>query len=174
MPLIRHVCHAALCSVLVMGCVPAQAPRPTIARDADPCAKQHTYDAYQLSFHDGTFSPTWSRGDGEHDFRSLNDVFESYPGSHEIKDRVKTRTSVIGALSGAGGFLVGFTLGYNLSAPEGTRMSTSSQAALYASGGGLLLAALVTALLWHNPADQLAPAYNAGLHEDLSPGTCPR
>lgn len=174
MPPLCRFCPAALLFVMVVGCVPAQAPRPTIVRDADPCAKQHTYDAYQLTFHDGTFSPKWSRGDGEYDFGSLNDVFDSYPGSHEIKDRVKTRSSVIGGISGAGGFLVGFTLGYNLSASDATRMSTGTQTALYATGGGLLVTALVTALLWHNPADQLAPAYNAGLHDDLSPGACPR
>lgn len=176
MPLLRHCAHAAVLSVLAMGClpVPAQAPRPTIARDADPCAKQHTYDTYQLVFHDSAWNPKWARGDGEYAFGSLNDVFDSYPQSHEVKDRIKTRGGVVGAISGAGAALVGFTLGWNLSATDANRMSTGTQTALYATGGGLLVAALITALLWHNPTDQLAPAYNAGLHEDLSPGACPR
>jgi hypothetical protein len=174
MPLVRHFCHAALVSVMVMGCVPAQAPRPTIVRDADPCTRQHTYDANQLTFNDSTWSPKWSRGDGEYALASLNDVFDSYPQSREVKDRVKTRSNVIGVIGGAGGFLVGFTLGFNVSASDANRMSTSTQTALYATGGGLLVTALVTALLWPNPANQLAPAYNAGLHDDLSPGACPR
>jgi len=174
MPALRRFCPAALLLVMVVGCVPAQAPRPTIVRDAAPCARQHTYDAYQLTFHDGMFSPKWSRSDGEYDLPRLNDVFDSYPQSHEVKDRVKTRSSVIGAISGAGGALVGFTLGYNLSATDANRMSTGTQTALYATGGGLLVTALITALLWPNPVDQIAPAYNAGLHEDLSPGACPR
>lgn len=174
MPALRRFCPAALLLVMVVGCVPAQAPCPTIVRDADPCARQHTYDAYQLTLHDGMFSPKWSRSDGEYDLPRLNDVFDSYPQSHEINNSVKTRSSVIGALGGGGGFLVGFTLAYNLTAPEGSRMSTGLQTGLYAAGGGMLAIALFTALLWHDAAAELAPAYNAGLHDDLSPGGCPQ
>lgn len=170
----KQIAHTAVLSVMVMGCVPAQAPRPTIARDADPCAKQHMYDAYQLTFNDSMWNPKWSRGEGEYTFGSLNDVFDSYPQSHEVKDRFKTRSSVIGALGQAGGALAGFTLGYNLTATDANRMSTGTQTALYTTGGGLVVTALITALLWPNPVNQLAPAYNAGLHEDLSPGACTR
>lgn len=46
-------------------------------------------------------------------------------------------------------------------------MSNNTQIASDATGGGLVLTAIVLALLWHNPIDDLAQEYNDSLSKDL-------
>jgi hypothetical protein len=147
-----------------------------VPRDADACARQQLYEANKLTYHDSLLTPKWSRADGDYAFGQLTDVLDSYPSSHDVEHRIKVRGGVIAGIVGAGAGLAGFTLGYNATAPESNRWPTGTQTAMYAVAGGLVVAGLVTALLWSNPSDHLAETYNAELHENLTPAatTCAR
>jgi hypothetical protein len=154
-------------TVALAGCALQQAPRPKAAEHFDPGARARAYEDYKLVYESSVWVPKWKRADGEYIFGRLDDVLDAYPQTRALKQRTRTRATVIGSLAGVAGGVAGFTLGYNLSVPESQRMSSGAQAALYATSGGLLVGAIVLGLLWPNPIDEIADTYNDSLRRDL-------
>lgn len=152
--------------VVSAGCV-HQAPRPDLTREVTQDERRREFDANKLVFHDGLIAPKFERKDGSFVFGQLEDVASTYPRSEDVYHSAKVRAGVLGALGGLGGGIVGATLGYNLAAPSSQRMSRNTQIASYATGGGLVVTAIVLSLLWHNPVEELAQEYNDSLSKDL-------
>jgi hypothetical protein len=94
-------------------------------------------------------------------------VVTAYPETREIKHRVEQRRLVIGIIGGTGGGILGGTLGYELTATDRQQLSTSTQITLYSIGGALVLTGVIMQVAWHDPAEDLADAYNAALARDL-------
>jgi hypothetical protein len=155
----------ALC-LLSGGCV-SQATVPTILPAADANARQDFYAKYALQYESGFWSKSWRRADGEYGWGALEDLAKGYPETNDLYGRANTRGIVIGSVAGAGGALVGYTLGYNLTAQESQRWSSGTQAAMYGAGGGLILVAFIIEAAWRNPAEDFATAYNANLRKSL-------
>jgi hypothetical protein len=161
------VSRAVLLSLVASaGCV-HQAQRPNLTREATQDERRREYDANKLVFHEGFLAPKFERADGSFVFGQLEEVVSAYPRSEDVYRSAKIRAGVLGGLSGLGGALIGGTLGYNLAAPSNQRMSRNTQIASYATGGGLVVTAILLTLLWHNPIEDLAPEYNDSLSKDL-------
>jgi hypothetical protein len=161
------VSRAVLLSLVASaGCV-HQASRPSLTREATQDERRREFDANKLVFHDGFLAPKFERKDGSFVFGQLEDVVSTYPRSEDVYHRAKVRAAVLGGLGGLGGGIVGATLGYNLAAPSNQRMSRNAQIGSYATGGGLVVTAIILTLLWHNPIEDLAPEYNDSLSKDL-------
>jgi hypothetical protein len=155
-------------TVMAFGaCAPPQVPPPKFAADADEAMRRKLYDDNKLTFQPSWWSPRWHRGAETYQVSQLDRLFDSKPRTHELQQRLKHRGAVIGALAITGGAVLGFTLGYNLGANRSTQMSPDTQATLYGVGGGLIVASLITMLLWHDPSPELAETYNQGLRNDL-------
>jgi hypothetical protein len=156
-----------LCAVTA-GCA-AHARRPDIPRAADEPARRRVFEGYRLTFRSSFWGPRWARPvDGTHDFAALEDVAGAYAESAAIYRRARARARVIGAISGAGLGLIAYTLIGGLTADEEDQLSSDTETALYASGGGLIAAAIAIALVWDDPAHRLADAYNEALARDLA------
>jgi hypothetical protein len=125
------------------------------------------YSDYELHAEIGAFSATWKRKDGEYGWGQLGDVAKQFPDSSDVYDRANTRGLVLGSIAGVGGGLIGYTLGWNLTAEESRRWSSSTQIAMYSVGGGLIVVSIVAGLAWHNPANDFADVYNRALRRSL-------
>jgi hypothetical protein len=149
------------------GC-PAAAVRPVVDRAASPEVRMIRYDGARLAFNNSYFLPKWSRDDGAYGLGQLDDVLNAYPESRDARSRVLRTGMLIGAIAGVGGALIGYPLGYNLSAPRSRQLSTGVQAAMYGTGAGLAALAIVLSATWGMSVQRdLAPAYNDALREDF-------
>jgi hypothetical protein len=163
--LFRSVAFAATISPIgLLGCAstspakPPKLPAPT----ADIASRQEAYDKYRLTEDEGA----WKRQDGRYEFAELKELAKQSPETEDVYDRAVARSTLIGSFAWAGGFVLGGTLGYNLTAGDNS-MSTELQTGLYVAGGGLLVLALVTYALWRNPTDEFAATYNRKLRQRL-------
>ena len=133
------------------------------------------YDQYRLTADIGVFSAKWKRADGEYNWVQLDQVAAQFPESADVYGRATTRGTVLSVMGGAGGAIIGATLGWNLAASNENEWPTSTQVALYTTGGVLIVTALVVGLVWHNPAEDFAEIYNGslrrhvGMQDSLSP-----
>jgi hypothetical protein len=150
----------------VVGCVD-KAALPPVRQAADPVSRSQIYADYKLTYDRGIFSETWKRKDGEYNLAELSDVLDAYPETMELKDKVHARRLVLGTFGGIGGGLIGFTLGWNLTASSENRMSSETQVALYSTGAGFLVIGLILQLTWRDPAWDLASTYNDALGNAL-------
>jgi hypothetical protein len=144
-----------------------QATVPVVRRGGDPAALEQAYEQSKLTYDKGFWSASWKRADGEYNWGSLENVAKSYPESEDVYGRANTRGIVVGSIAGVGGGLIGYTLGYNLTAPSDRKMSSDTQVALYATGGGIFLLSVLIGAAWHNPVDDFATVYNRNLRRDL-------
>src|SRR5262249_22104582 len=119
------------------GMEPARAP--VLPSGGNDQARQEVYGPYPLTGDNGLLAATWKRGDGSYTWGQLEQVAEQFPESADVYGRANTRGIVLSSVSAAGGALIGYTLGYNLTAPEDKRWSSGTQAAAYGTGGGLIV-----------------------------------
>ncbi len=158
------VASAAL--ALAAGCVD-KATVPVVPRSGDSAAREQAYESSKLTYDKGFWSSSWKRADGEYNWGSLENVAKAYPESDEVYGRANSRGLVVGSIAGVGGGLIGYTLGYNLTAQSDKKMSSDAQVALYATGGGIVLLSAIIGAVWHNPMDDFAAVYNRNLRRDL-------
>ena len=155
------------CTLALVGCAsPAQ--RPPVSPGMDANGKAQVFANYRLTTEgEPFFGYKWKRKDGEYSLAQLQDVFDAYPEPKDLVGQSRSRALVIGLIADAGGAIVGWTLGWNLTANDANRYPTGTQIALYSTGGGLILTSIVLGLAWHDPAAGLADAYNRALAHDL-------
>src|SRR5947209_1716446 len=151
---------------LVTGCV-ERAAVPPVRQAVDAPSRQRVYEDYRLTYDRGIFGESWVRRDGSYNLPELENVIEAYPETRDVKHRIEGRRLAIGTVGGVGAGIVGFTLGFNLFGHEQDRMSSSTQVALYVTGGSLMLASIVMEIAWRDPAADLADVYNRSLANDL-------
>lgn len=152
--------------VLAFGCL-TPATRAVIARDDDVADRQETFDKYRLRYKPSVWVSRWERSDGEYVFSELADAVGAYEESQDLFQAARFRSDMLEILSGASGILAGVTLGFNLVTPARIRMDTNTQIGAYSVSGLLFVAAIITALVWRDPADRLAEVYNDALRRDL-------
>jgi hypothetical protein len=157
---------AAAALALTAGCVD-QATVPVVPRSGESAARDQAYEASKLTYDKGFWSSSWKRADGDYNWGSLENVAKSYPESEDVYSRANSRGIVVGSIAGIGGGLIGYTLGYNLTAQSDKKMSSDAQVALYATGGGFILLSAIVGAAWHNPMDDFATVYNRNLRRDL-------
>jgi hypothetical protein len=150
---------------LVAACAPPKAPLVPLIQGTP--MNPAFYDRYRLAGDVGFFSAKWKRADGEYNWVQLDEMAAQFPESADVYRRANARSTVLVIISGTGGAIVGFTLGWNIGANDDTRWSSGTQVALYSVGGGLIVTALIMGLAWHNPAEDFADVYNASLRRHL-------
>lgn len=160
--------HAALLTIgtTIVGCAstPPQATTPTSTRFADVSARRAQYEAYKL-----TRGEKWQRRDGAYSWDEIEDLAKQYPETEKIYAASNTRGTVIGCAAGVGaGLISGRLTIWGLRQGEGdSSLSSDTSVAFLATGGGLLLVALIASAAWPNPADTFADTYNGQLRRDL-------
>ena len=153
---------AAIATIAVgsTGCG-RHASQPQVPRGADVATREAIYDAYALTYVDRIGSRSWRRADGTYSLRTIETATTRYPESRDARDSVRQRSLTVSLIAATGGSLIGFTAGYQLSAPEPERMSTTATVTLI--GAGLLLDRT-----WaRDAALDMAATYNAMLRHDL-------
>jgi hypothetical protein len=153
-------------AAFLTGCI-ERATVPPVRQGVDPASRQRIYEDYKLAYDKTFFTENWARKDGEHNLAELEDVVGAYQETRELRGRIQSRRLAIGTVSGVGAGIVGFTLGWNLTADQQTKMSTSTQTALYVTGGALILTSIVIQAAWRDPAEDLADVYNHAHAADL-------
>jgi hypothetical protein len=151
---------------VMFGCAqPAKAP--ALPTNADARTRGNFYESYRLRGDLGFFAATWKRSDGEYEWGQLAEVARQFPDSQDVYESANTRSFVLAGAGAVGGGIVGYTFGYNLAVPADQRMSSEAQVALYATGGGIILATLIVEFIWKNPAEDFADVYNRALRHQL-------
>lgn len=162
MPTLTHCAASAVLGfgiLAIQGCTPKIAPPPKFAPSATVVERQQAYQAYALKEEGNWFTGyAWVRQDGEYALPQLGEVVAAYPETQEISDASATRGIVIGVIAGLGGGVIGYTAGSNLM--EGREQIPN---AMYAVGGGLIGLAVITGLIWSDPAADLEETYNREL-----------
>lgn len=154
--------------VLLMGVGCAESAKPPVLPTAtDASSREVFYSEYRLTADIGAFSAEWKRSDGSYGWGQLDQLAQQFPESQDVYSRANTRGVVLGSMGAVGGGLVGYTLGYNLTASSDRRWSSGTQAAFYGVGGGLILVSAIIGIAWHNPAVDFADTYNNALRARL-------
>src|SRR5262245_25263005 len=139
---------AALAFLLACGCL-EQASVPVLPpRTADEATRQRAYERYRLNHDSGLLVESWKRADGEYYLGQLKELAEPYPDTRHMVAEAQLRGGVAGAVAGAGGGLIGFTLADSVGSQS---VSDETQTALYATGAGLIALGFCIPLFWHNP-----------------------
>ncbi|HUQ02124.1 MAG TPA: hypothetical protein VM261_06480 [Kofleriaceae bacterium] len=144
------------------------ATQPQAPRGADLATREALYDASELTYVDRLGSRSWRRADGTYSLRTIESAVARYPDSREAHATVRQRSLAVSLIAGTGGGLVGFTAGYQLSAPERERMSNRAAYTLLGAGVVFIGVGLVLDRTWaRDAARDMAATYNAALRRDL-------
>jgi hypothetical protein len=150
------------------GCGTQMAAAPTIPSNANNVKKRQLYMDYRLSGSGDWFGGwKWTRKDGTYEFGGIENLAAISRETQDIYDASEDRSTALSVVSGIGGFIIGFTLGYNLTASGENTMPEGTQVGLYAAGGGLFALSLFLGAVWSDPCEDFALAYNLALLEKL-------
>ena len=141
---------------------------PPTASTVAPGQRASTYERYKLGYDFSVLTGSrWKRADGEYMLGQIDKVLAAYPETTPGVDKFRARATTIGLIGGVGGAIVGYTLGFNLTAPQHKRWSSGAQATGYGVGGGLILTSFLIQALWSDPGPAMTDTYNKALHRDL-------
>src|SRR3982751_4216881 len=96
---------------LIVACAEPARP-PEFPSGGDARSMEEFYEQYKLKGDIGFWDASWKRGDGEYHWGQLDEVAKQFPESSDVYSRSNTRALVIGGIGAAGGFVVGYTLGW--------------------------------------------------------------
>jgi hypothetical protein len=151
--------------LITFGC--SQATLPPVRTDADPETRQKTYEQWKLEFNDSIWLPKWKRNDGAYMVNQLERVANEYTTTQQIYSDAQNRMLVINLIAGLGGGVMGYAIGDRF-VSEDRQLSDTTQNTLLGIGIGLTVTSLVTMLIWDDPMETFAPAYNAQLKAALN------
>jgi hypothetical protein len=154
---------ALIAAAIASACATTPAPPPPSSPAAPNAEREQIYERYALEYSPSSVYPTWKRSDGDYNVEQLRRLLESTPRTRSLLDRVRDRNEGIGIPLLFGTLATGLTgLVDGLSNPV-LALSISG----YVLGGGLITLALWRLFATHDPNDEIAPAYNAALRDEL-------
>jgi hypothetical protein len=160
--------RALSAAVVVLAACGHHASQPQVPRGADVATREAVYEAYELTYVDRLGSRSWRRADGTYSLRTIESATSRYPVSRDAHASMRQRSLIVSLVAATGGGLIGFTAGYQLSAPEPERMSNRSAYTLVGVGVLFIGVGLVLDRTWaRDAARDMAATYNAALRHHL-------
>ena len=156
-------CMAAIQSA---GCasVPAR-PVEFPPKGAPAPQRQATYATYRLRQHGNWFSGyRWNRSDGDYSFGEIDPLLTEFSETRAFQRDNTAQTWTVVGLSVVGGALLGLAVADSLD--DKRSFGTSTDTALYISGGVVIGAAFLVSALWQ--PRELDKVYNAALARQLN------